>query len=168
MALAREMAPEDVDAVSELLCRCYRWLAHAQGFTAQQVAFLTSERGSPDTVRRESQTELYLVATEQDTIVGVVAVKDHEITRLYVHPDRHRRGVGTLLFRAATDAIRARGHPEVSTVAIGRSVVPFYERMGMSVTGHRECRRPELAPWEGIVMKGPLGEGEETTPPSSR
>jgi ribosomal protein S18 acetylase RimI-like enzyme len=135
----RCMRESEVAEVSELLCRCYAWLGDHEGLTPAQIAFLKSVRGSEATVRRESQGETYLVAQDEARIVGLVAISGSRITKLYVHPARHGRGVGRTLYEAAESSIRLGGHKEVVLGAFP-SAVPFYESMGLRVVGRKNPR----------------------------
>ena len=131
-----EMRVEDIRSVSELLCDSYRLLASREGLTPEQTEFLVRERGSTDCVRRESQSECYLVARDQDRIVGMVSVSGETITKLYVSPNRIGEGIGRSLYDAGEAAIRADGHGRVSLGAFP-SAAAFYARMGLSAVGQK-------------------------------
>ncbi|MFQ5648402.1 MAG: GNAT family N-acetyltransferase [bacterium] len=133
----REMAENDIPRVSEVLCTCYRWLAEREGFSHEELKSLIKMRGSVETVRKESTYELYLVACKDQTIAGMVSVKENEITKLYVDPAHFRQGVGGTLFRAAERNIIENKYSEIRLVAIGETPIPFYEAMGMSVVGYK-------------------------------
>ena len=70
-----------------------------------------------------------VVAEHGDAIVGVAALDEDEIKRVYVHPSAQQRGAGramiALLEREAAD----RGLREVHVVA-GVDAAPFYTRLG--------------------------------------
>jgi ribosomal protein S18 acetylase RimI-like enzyme len=131
------MTADDEQAVSDLLCRCYRWIAEPEGYTEEQVAYLLSERGSLETVRRESREEQYLVACRDGVLLGVVAVSDDVVTKLYVAPEHHGGGMGRTLFDAAVETVRASGFQRVS-LGTTPATVPFYEALGMRVAGHKD------------------------------
>src|SRR5690242_10106912 len=96
------MTSADLDEVSALLRSCFNWLADREGFTPAERAFLTGERSSVATVREESQTRPHLVARDDDeTLLGMAAIRDNELARLYVDPRFHGQRVGSKLFDAA-------------------------------------------------------------------
>jgi GNAT superfamily N-acetyltransferase len=130
------MSPHDELTVSSLLCDCYRWLAAVEGYNSQQVDFLVGERGSLRTVRVDSRDQLYLVACRDEVIAGMVAVAENVIAKLYVTPEHHRQGIGTVLFDAAEASARDAGFDR-TTLGTTPSAVAFYERRGMWVMGHR-------------------------------
>ena len=70
-----------------------------------------------------------VVAVQGDAIVGVAALDQDEIKRVYVHPSAQRKGAGramiALLEREAAD----RGLRAVHVVA-GVDAAPFYTRLG--------------------------------------
>ena len=108
------MKNEDIPEVSNLLCNCYRWLGNTENLTLEFIDFLTKQRGSIETVIRESETETYLVAVCNDSdIAGMVSVNNNEITKLYVDPKRHRQGVGQFLFKKAEEIITQNGYTKI-------------------------------------------------------
>ncbi len=134
----REMTQGDVSAVSELLRHSYEFLAEREGLTTEQAQFLVTERGSLDCVRRESQTQRYLAAHDDGSVVGMVAVAGDAIAKLYVSADRTGEGIGRSLYEAAESVIRAGGHSRV-TLGAFPTAVPFYVRMGMAVVGRKNA-----------------------------
>ncbi len=151
------MKEEDIPEVSRLLCSCYKWLGDKEGFSPQLVQFLVNQRGSIDTVGRESETEMYFVACEDAEIAGMVSVKNNEITKLYVDPRRHRRGIGRLLFEKAEELIENNGYSTIILGVLGKSPVAFYEAMGMKVSGRRSRGMQEESNREVILMKKSCG-----------
>lgn len=133
----RRMTAADEQAVSELLCACYRWIAGPEGYTEEQTGFLLKERGSLETVQRESREQQYLVACRGESLLGMVAVSGNVITKLYVDPASHRGGIGRALFEAAVESVRAAGFESV-TLGTTPATVPFYEALGMRVGGHKD------------------------------
>lgn len=159
MVTIRSMSDDDLLAVSELLSKTYRWLGEREAFTAEQIEFLVSKRGSLECVSRESRIQLYFVASLQGGIVGMVAVSGNTITKLYVSPAHHRRHIGTDLFAAAEAVVRGAGYDRL-TLGAFRTAVPFYAAMGMRVTG-RNPHGP--GPLEGLsvtLMEKELKQGE--------
>lgn len=74
-----------------------------------------------------------------------------EIRCVYVHPDRHRRGVAKrLLVTAERDAVAA-GHRRFSLIATLPSV-PFYLSRGYHAVQAIEIPMPEGAPVQGLAM----------------
>ena len=138
---AMTMAPmqeADIPEVSKLLVSSYGLLSRLEGLSPKQARFLVSERGSEECVRRESRSQDYLVVRDADGILGMVAVSGETITKLYVSPEHQREGIGRSLYEAAESLIRRRGHARV-TLGAFPSAVPFYRRMGLSVTGHKDA-----------------------------
>ena len=132
------MTPDNVPAVSELNCSCYRWLGNKNGFTVEQIEFLVSVRGSVETITSESQSQIYLIACINDTIVGIAAVKGNEIAKLFVDPECHSQGIGAKLFNAAQKVIVENGYNELIVGVMARSAISFYEKMGMAKYSEKE------------------------------
>ena len=130
------MRESEIGDVSDLLCESYAWLGKREGLSGPQVDYLVSERGSPETVRRESRKQQYLVADDGIRLTGMVSVSGSEITKLYVRPAFMGCGVGRGLYEAAEALIASGGHTRVSLGAFS-SAVAFYERMGLRAVGHK-------------------------------
>jgi GNAT superfamily N-acetyltransferase len=139
----RQMKEDEINTVSELLCACYRWLADREGYTPEQLEFLVHKRGSPETVRHESRKQLYLVACIGGAILGMASVSGNEVTKLYVEPGSHGQGIGAGLLAAAETAIRRAGFDRMFLGTMS-GAVPFYEAMGMTVSG---TKRPSSGPF---------------------
>ncbi len=136
------MMDTDYAEVSELLRACFNWLADREGFTERQREFLVGPRSGVETLRIESQTRPHFVARDlENTILGMAAIRENEIARLYVHPKYHGRGVGKALFQAAESAICKSGFTEVTVAALAENAAAFYRALGM-----REISRQPYEP----------------------
>ena len=133
------MTANDVPAVCELLCACFRWLSVREKWTPEQLRFMLDVRGSVECVTRDSDSESCLIACDGETIVGFTAADENEITRMYVLPDYHRKGVGTALFTAMERDMAEKGYAYLVATVIGPSAVPFYESMGMEIVRWRRA-----------------------------
>ena len=158
MTIIREISESDFQNVSDLLCACYRWFEDRESFTPDQIEYLISERGSVEHVRDIARDELCLVADKGGRVVGMVAIKGNEIDKLYVDPEYHRQGIGTLLFRAAEDTIKRAGHHDMFLGAMARSAVPFYDRMGMYQDGYKHVQTGAFAGEKALILRKELQE----------
>ena len=140
----RDMREEDCSEVSRVVCASFGWAAGREGHAPEQIARYFARRGCPEAIREQLGEYRCLVACRGESIVGLAAVKANELTKLYVHPDLHRQGIGRALFAAAERIVRQGGHGELVLGAAFRSCIPFYEAMGMSLAE------------EGRISSGPL------------
>lgn len=131
------MQKNDISMVSKVLCSSYRWLGEKEELPSDLIDFLVKQRGSIETIIRESVTETYLVACDGSLITGIVAVNKNEITKLYIDPKHHRQGIGRLLFSSAEKIITTNGYSNIILGAFGNSPVAFYKSMEMSITGRK-------------------------------
>jgi ribosomal protein S18 acetylase RimI-like enzyme len=83
-----------------------------------------------------AEAEIYSIIDDGITR-GFVHIGDSEIVGLFVHPDDHRRGYGTDLFRFAVDKIEKRPITIKSTL----NAVGFYEKLGCSKVATELVRR---------------------------
>ena len=146
------MTDADHAEVSELLRACFNWLADREGFADRQREFLVGPRSSAETLGEESRTRPHLVARDQDgTILGMAAIRENEIARLYVHPRYHGRGVGKALFQAAESMIRQAGFAEVTVAALVEHSAAFYRAQGMREVG-RQPYEPQIFGDREVVL----------------
>jgi ribosomal protein S18 acetylase RimI-like enzyme len=88
--------------------------------------------------KRRVQRELFLVAVENDVIVGTVMAgyDGHRgwVNYLAVEPSERRRGIGRALMAAAEAGVRALGCPKlaVQVRADNPEALAFYERLGFA------------------------------------
>ncbi len=151
----RKMRDEDLPRVSQIVCAGYRWLAEQEGFTQEELDRLVARRGSERALRSQAQTYRFLVATKGEIVVGVVAIKKNEVTKLYVDPEHHRQGIGAALFHAAEEIIAQDGHKELFLGAFPSSV-PFYEGIGLRVSSTEVKHCGLLAGRQCAIMKKTL------------
>lgn len=156
MVSVRKMAEQDIQRVSKIMCNCYQWFGEHEQYTEEQIDFLVSKRGSVKTIKVESQNQLYLVACMGNDVVGIVAVKDDEITKLYVDPKHHRQGIGAVLFKAAERVIIEAGYEELVVGVMATSAVGFYRVMGFVEVGHKVSETGGCSGREVVLMKKTL------------
>ena len=149
-----DLTDEHLHAASRLLERCYRFLGDAEDYTPTQLEELVLLRGSVEALRQQRDEYTFLLAWRGDALVGLVALRGAEITKLYVDPGVHRQGIGTALWRAAADRIGAAGHRELWLVTSGYGI-PLYRSLGMVVTGTRQVGRGPLVGRTVTVLQGP-------------
>ena len=91
---------------------------------------------TPDTYIDVIRTREFIVAEEQNTIVGFgqINLSNGEIEAIYVHPSHIGRGVGWRLISELETVARAAGLRRLRLAASLNSL-PFYERAGYRKTG---------------------------------
>ena len=154
--IIREMRDEDCAEVSRLECASFEFGARRAGFSAARIADHFRERGSEEAIRTQSHAYHCLVACRGPRIVGVIGIKGNEIAKLYVDPSGLRRGIGTALFRAASDVIARGGHPELWLGTIFPPTLPFYKAMGMSESERKPVAFGPMIGAESILLKKAL------------
>lgn len=138
-----DLQDEHLDDASALLERCYRFLGEREAYTDQQLEDIIRLRGSAEALREQRDEYTFLLAWRDGLLVGLVALRGNEITKLYVDPEHHRQGIGTALWRAAAERIRAAGHAELRLVTTGYGI-PLYRSLGMRIAGTHPVERGPL------------------------
>lgn len=109
-----------------------------------EEAFLTFEQTAENEGLFDGEV---WVGVDEGEVVGFVAVDGHEVTWLYVDPDKGRRGYGRALLRHAI----ARGGIEVEVLQGNEPASSLYESEGFVIT---ETRTGKLAGNEGFPATG--------------
>lgn len=90
--------------------------------------------------RQEAGDATYLVAREEQEVLGNVLVVGTELRHLQVNESARGQGLGTALIRAAEDVLAEQGHTE-ATIGVGLDNArarALYLRLGYVPTGHTE------------------------------
>jgi GNAT superfamily N-acetyltransferase len=74
---------------------------------------------------------------DDNTIRGFVHIGDSEVVGLFVHPDDHRKGYGSELFRFAIEKIDKR--PIIVKATL--NAVPFYSKLSCHFAATESIRR---------------------------
>lgn len=151
-----DMRDEDCSAVSRVVCDSFEWGARREDWPPDRIEEYVVKRGCEQAIREQFREYRWLLARSGTTIVGVVATKGNEITKLFVSPDRLRRGIGAALFKAAEKTLRRDGRQEVILGVIFDSSVPFYEAMGMSKVGRKSVVFGPATGADPMIMKKSL------------
>ena len=102
----RTMNENDVEAVSMLIHRTFQQFV-ASTYTARGKRYFLKHTSQAALLRRKRKGQLLVVAEQAKMIVGVIAVrKGNHISLLFVSPEFHGKGIGTLLYREALDRIK--------------------------------------------------------------
>lgn len=152
----RDMRDEDCPQVSRVVCSSFQWAAKREGLPPEQVKDYVIRRGCEDAIRDQAREYRFQVACVSGRIVGVVATKGNEITKLYVDPRLIRKGIGETLFRTADEAIRRAGYRDLVLGTAFEWSVPFYEAMGMSKAGRRSVVCGPVEGVDSMIMKKTL------------
>ena len=91
----------------------------------------------------DNKLSLWLVAVEQDTVVGYIGSQtccdETDMMNVAVHPDHRRRGIAEALVIALVDALQASGS-HCLTLEVRASNEPakaLYEKLGFAQVGRR-------------------------------
>jgi GNAT superfamily N-acetyltransferase len=129
----RTMMESDDERVSDIVSQCYRLIAESDGLTQEQCDRSILERSQPEHMASHRARFACHVAEQNGSVVGFIAVSGSNVEELFVDPKCHRCGVATALFRKVESDCEA----PILTVGTTGYGVPFYEAMGMHITGRR-------------------------------
>lgn len=98
---------------------------------------------NPDAIReRQSRNHLVLLASQNQSVVGVLELRDYDhISLLFVVESHQRIGIGRLLVREALNLIEAH-HQKSRIVSVNSSpnAVEAYKKFGFTTTGHMHVK----------------------------
>lgn len=154
----RDYRESDAEALMRLF---YDTVHHvnAAHYTAQQIDAWAPTDGMDVVQWRARFTEKRpYVAVVGDAPVGFAELEsDGHIDALYVHHERQRQGIGTLLLEAILAAARAHDMPWL-VAAVSITARPFFERHGFAVVAAQDVQvRGETL--HNYIMEMPLRRG---------
>jgi len=137
--LIRALAAGDVDAIAALAATI--WRAHYPGIiTPAQIEYMLNERYAPAVIRTELARddvwwEVLLEEGEPKAYASCHLTErpdELKLDKLYVHPDRQRRGYGSMLIERALARARALGRARVILAVNKRNVtaIAAYRKLG--------------------------------------
>jgi GNAT superfamily N-acetyltransferase len=141
--MIRQAILEDAGTLSKIVSLCYRNFEITDDYPPTLIAELIQFRGMEDSIVSLIKNESVFVADCDEEIVGMVSCDQNEITKLYVHPDFQKQGIGTLLFRHAKSFIGSHGFAELFLGIAVPSAEAFYVKMGMHLSERKLiCQGP--------------------------
>ena len=129
LLIVRLATDADCDDIYRVHVAAVRGLpAGTQGKAGIESFLATRE---PAVYAQEMRDELLVVAEEDGEVIGWGAfnAEKTEITNVFVHPDHHRRGVGSAIISVLEDAARTAGLEWVQLQATG-TAIDFYLATG--------------------------------------
>ena len=141
--LVRPARSDDVPAVRDLLVTTWHD-AYDALIGARKVTEITDSWHSVESLARQLAVPdtSFLVAEEAAAIVGHAFANAQRppvlfLTRLYVRPDRQRRGIGARLLAEAIERHRACDRVRLEAKAGNRPALAFYQRQGFHSVGEK-------------------------------
>src|SRR3569833_405984 len=140
----RPVRIDECAQVSGILRSSFVWADRQDLLPSTQYLDFVFECATEEAICAKAEWEQFLVAEQNERLVGFVAIKDAEVTELFADPDHLRQGIGRTLFKAAEAEICSAGHSELRLYTVFPSSLPFYRAVGLQLLG------------EGRVAFGPL------------
>jgi len=100
--------------------------------------------------------ESYLVAVRGSRMLGFAALRERELTAVFVRPGAQGRGIGRTLVAALAGRARRAGKAELRVLA-ARSAAGFYALLGFRPAGQARVPLPGGLALAGVRMRLPLG-----------
>ena len=133
MLRVRPFEPADAPACSRLIESAVETMIDAN----EPARALIRAHARPDLLERELAGQHVVVADDGGAVLGIAALVEREIRRVYVRADVQRSGVGRAMIDALEREAARRGHEEVHLTA-GAAAAAFYERLGYDRLGADE------------------------------
>lgn len=133
----RPGTPADADAVSALIMGfALTFTVHPEGAGAEEFFAQITPQAIAGYL--QSPEYAYLVAEENDTVAGAVAIRGTtHLFHLFVDPAFQGRGLSRRLWEMAKEAALRAGNPGEFTVNSSLNAIPVYERFGFEPTSPR-------------------------------
>lgn len=123
------------DRLFEIMVRATE-VGCAPSYPPEVIAIWHKGRSAEGMAGVIAEAEVYSLV-DDDVVRGFVHVGNAEVVGLFVHPDDHRRGYGSELFRFAAAKIATRPILVKATL----NAIPFYSRLGCRKVATEAVRR---------------------------
>lgn len=142
--------PEDALGITTVLYKA--WLAtypnDALGITAEDVEGSYKESFSEERIKKSEENlrniptnQKRVVAKDGDMVVGMATMvkndNNNQLRTIYVLPDYHGKGIGTMLWEAVKDFVDPAKDTIVQVADYNQQAIKFYEKLGFVDTGKR-------------------------------
>ncbi len=152
MTIIRDMVVDDAEGIAEV-ARLSWFYTYSHIFSEEQIIATTSRNYNPEFLARlayPSERTRMFVAEDNGRVVGFAQVGEKnywdpekhdphkaELSRIYIHPQFMRRGIGRMLLDAVEGWVRDKGLGSYELVVhkdntVGRS---FYSKNGLAEEG---------------------------------
>ncbi len=112
---------------------------------------------NPAAMRKRAANHLILVAESAGQPIGMIEIRDcTHIALLFVHPDWHRQGIASTLFRRGVDLCRQQ-NDSIHFVTVNASpyAVDFYQKLGfLASQPENEVRGIRFTPMTLMIRTG--------------
>lgn len=144
MITVEKVKPEEIMEVKQLLS--FVWsCTYGEYLSADTIKKVTSVWHAPEGLKRQAENpNLYFAVAKNEAgkIIGLVTADGSKkgslyISRLYIHPDQQRKGVGTKLYESALTHF-----PDVTRVRLdveeqNKRAMNFYKKHGFKEIGEK-------------------------------
>ena len=135
------MRPGEERVVSDLVTSTFQHDV-APLYSQEGIGEFLSYANPAALATRQARNHVVFVASQDESIVGMIEVRDYcHVSMLFIEPMHHRKGVGLLLMNEALKLIKTH-NPEAGEVTINSSpnAVEAYKHFGFQVTGELQVR----------------------------
>ncbi|TKW61566.1 MAG: GNAT family N-acetyltransferase [Blastochloris viridis] len=124
----RPFKEEDAPALADLHKRAIL-ATYPSCYTQDVVEAWANSRAPERYLKAQERGEQFLVYELEGKPLGFISWKDGELCAMYVDPDHHKQGIGSLLTSSAAFIALQEGKP-LSWVKAALPAQGFYEKMG--------------------------------------
>jgi GNAT superfamily N-acetyltransferase len=140
----RRLERHEIDAVSAL-ARAVWQATYPELISRQQIDFMLADRYAPEQIHAQldDPRHAWWVAQQDGQLVGFAHASldgaDSKLDKLYVHPDKQRQGIGSMLLTTVQDWARAQ-HARRLWLQVNRGNTPAiaaYQNRGFRIVESR-------------------------------
>jgi GNAT superfamily N-acetyltransferase len=151
-ALVRPMRLTDVEEVHRIHCHCMA-LCLSDHYSADQVTAWMSDMTPLHFWAAQKKGQQFLVADLDGDVTGFAAWEENELCALFVLPDLHGQGLGSLLFTACAQKA-ADAQTPIERVHATLNAADYFRRFGFQPAGQSyELRRNIRIPLLSMVRR---------------
>jgi len=123
--------------IDEVTDYTYKSLIPKEGYE-----YFKSTMWSLDILKKDAREGHTIVVKDQDKIIGTGTIVGNYISKIYIKPDYHGRGIGKLIMKCLEKKARSNGIKTIF-LASNLSAEKFYKKLGYETQGNKDESTPD-------------------------
>jgi len=139
--LIKEIQKEDLIKVKYLIDEVTNFTYQSQ-ISKEGYEYLKSKMWTLEILEKDARKGYTIVVRDNDKIIGTGTIVGNYISKIYIKPEYHGRGIGKLIVNYLEKKAKSNG---IKTIFLASNLTAekFYTKLGYIPTENREIRTPD-------------------------
>ena len=138
--LIKEIQKEDLIKVKYLIDEVTNFTYQSQ-IPKEGYEYLKSKMWTLEIIKKDAREGYTIVVSDNDKIIGTGTIVGNYISKIYIKPEYHGRGIGKLVVECLEKKAKSKG-VKIIFLASNVTAEKFYTKLGYITTENREINTP--------------------------